>query len=171
MYRSQGTMSLYSNTSGRRSSASVSPSASPVLHTSSQFGAPHLPIPPSSYNASAGPSSTSLDRQGSSSSQRSSRPSLRGMIPSPRNTPSMPPPSSAGSSTSGSKSASMNSTPRLLSRRSSAKEGVRPAELLLRKVSGKGKAKEEAGSSSGAEGWRSSVAEGDSEPVEMYVTF
>lgn len=168
---SPSNMSFYNSQSSRRTSASVSPSASPTVPSSSHL-APHPSLSSANYayNASAGPSSTSLNRQGSSGSQRSSRPSLRGMIPSPRIAPSMPPPSihtgSGGSSAEGSRSGTGSSTPRLLSRRSSTKEGSRPPGLLLRRVSDRYRGKERM-EDSAQEGWRSPVIEGECESPEV----
>jgi hypothetical protein len=49
---------------------------------------------------------------------------------------------SGQSSGSGSKSTSFSSTPRLLSRRNSSKDTYRQSSSIIRKLSGKGKARE-----------------------------
>lgn len=74
----------------------------------------------------------------------------------------------AAASGSANRSASVIAAPRLLSRRSSTKEGNRPSGLILRRSSAKGKAKEDEGAQSavsGMDGWRSPVLEGENPEV------
>lgn len=164
------------NGGGRRSSAANSPAPSPTMQHTPQLPSTLLPVPHG--NAFAGTSSVSLHREGSSSSQRSSRSGARGLIPSPRTGAMAPPPhthqhqasGSGQSSASGSRSGSIISTPKILSRRSSTKEASRPSGLLLRKVSdrvkGKGREEDVPHTTAGAlEGWRSPAL--DAESVEV----
>ena len=132
-------------------------------------------LPPSSLPDSATPvvaSSSSLQRQSSRSSNRS------GLVPSPRLGDVMLPITSAIASTSSSNSASkpgsLISTPKMLSRRSSAKENQRPSIFLARKGSRKGKGKEDEETAGGSgfsksseayEGWRSPLSESGSVEV------
>ncbi|KAK4685480.1 SNF1-activating kinase 1, partial [Tremellales sp. Uapishka_1] len=139
-------------------------SPSPIHLTS-----PHL------YDNNHLPSTTSLASSSSAHRQNSQSSHRSGLVPSPR-LPPLPPsaPMSSGSSASGSRSGSYISTPKLLSRRSSAKEREKPAHLV-RNGSVKGKGKEEdtpRGSTFQKadiyEGWRSPILSesGSAEVIE-----
>ena len=153
-------------------SSQTSPLSSPVILPTSQFPSSSLSLPSTSAYATA--STSSLQRHNSRTSHHS------GLIPSPHagNAPliatSVTP--SASSSASGSKPASLISTPRLLSRRSSTKDNQRGTSTLLRRHSskskGKGREDEESHQpsgfprlSDGQDGWRSPISETESVEV------
>ena len=133
-------------------------STSPVLSTS-----PHVPAlwpHPASDAMTASASSSSLHRQTSRSSHRS------GLIPSPRLSGAMLPPSFPSSS-SGSKNGSLIPTPKVLSRRNSTKDSHRSSGILGRRRSQKAKIedRENMDRVPSGDGWKSPLSESGSADV------